>query len=693
MNLNLRLGRGSFHPAWLLLLLPPLLWPQDDNLTGIPWLLQFIGIIPILLILVPITGLARRQVTSLSQRLGKEFRAQMPGALLAIVAPSLLMMSGDRESAHHLATIAYVLGCAVLGATAFGAEFDQRTMGSLLTQPLRRGTLFTDKLVVLGLLLAVAASQFFLCDEVWARHEPRVWVEGMEATLAALSSFAAPPVIAFCTGPVLSLRTRNTLAGAVFTIAVPLVLILAGQLLLGQIWKGRHPDEELAEFAPQLEAWCWTVIPLYALISSWLGWSTFRSLELRGDQQSGGEAHPLSALMDRGLKAVWPHGGRSGTTMLLRKELRLQVVPWLVSTLLVLSWVLLWLARPEVTEATATARANVLNEFTLFLAFIFGGMNLLFIGSACIAEERQLGTLDWQLTCPATVRRQWWVKAGVAMALSLLLGLVLPTAMVFSMSGHARWAEMVPGETWQILVQVEAGLFVAALAIYGSSLSRNSIKAAFTTIGVGSAVVVLCIAAARLVLDGFEASQAELIRAWETDSLPPVTWPMDPDTVQSLGHLAATLTPILAIGMILWVSALNFRRGIPAGLALIWQWTKLTVGLVTLTSVGMTGMSFLLLGASHQNLAKTPHPRTRLQPVAPRPRAAGRGSAALGVEPGMAAHYGLTIRPGSAGTNGAVLSGLSSAELSRFLKDPVLAKRYGLMLGPTPSTNAPAPSK
>jgi ABC-type transport system involved in multi-copper enzyme maturation permease subunit len=691
MNLNLRLGRGSFHPAWLLLLLPPLLWPQDDSLIGIPWVLQFIGVIPILLILVPITGLARRQVTSLSLRLGKEFRAQMPGALLAIVAPSLLMMSGDRDGAHQLATTAYVLGCAVLGATAFGAEFDQRTMGSLLTQPLRRGTLFADKLLVLGLLLAVAASQYFLCDEVWVHHEPRVWVEGMEATLAALISFAGPPLIAFCTGPLLSLRTRNTLAGAVFTIAMPLVLILTGQVILGQTWKWRHPHEELAEFAPHLEAWCWTVLPLYALVSTWLGWFTFKTLELPGEERSGGEAHAVAVLMDRGLKAVWPHGGANGNAMLLRKELRLQVVPWLVSLLLLVSWALLWACRPDDTDPANPQRGSMISELTLSLAFIFGGMNLLFIGSACIAEERQLGTLDWQLTCPATVRRQWWVKAGVAMVLSLLLGLALPTAMVFSMSGHARWAEMVPGEPWQILVQVEVGLLVAALAIYGSSLSRNSIKAACTTMGVGAAVVVLCFAATRLVFDGFQGSQAELIRAWETDSLPPVTWPMDPDTVQSVGHLAATLTPILAIAMILSVSALNFRRGIPAGSALIWQWTKLTAGLVTLYTAVMTAMGFLLLEASHRNLAKTPHPRSRPQPAVRPPSAASRPPG-VNLSPEMASRYGLGTAAG-ASANGASLSGRTNTGVERYLREGALGKRYGLVIRPAPSTNPPAPSK
>ena len=692
MNLNLRLGRGSFHPAWLLLLLPPLLWPHDDSLVGIPWLLQFIGVIPILLILVPITGLARRQVTSLSQRLGKEFRAQMPGALLAIVAPSLLMMSGDRESAHHLATIAYILGCAVLGATAFGAEFDQRTMGSLLTQPLRRGTLYTDKLAVLGLLLAVAASQFFLCDEVWARYEPRVWVEGMEATLAALISFAAPPLIAFCTGPMLSLRTRNTLAGAVFTIALPLVLVLAGQLILGELWKWRHPREELAAFAPHLEAWCWTMIPLYALVSTWLGWSTFKSLELRGDQQAGSGTHPLAGLMDRGLKALWPHGGSGGTAMLIRKELRLQVVPWLVSTLLALSWALLWLARPDESDPTTTPRASVLNDFTLFLAVIFGGMNLLFIGSACVAEERQLGTLDWQLTCPATVRRQWWVKAGVALLLSLLLGMLLPTAMVFSLWGQTRWADILPKENWQILVQLEAGLILAALAIYGSSISRSTIKAGCTTIGFGAAVVAICVAAAKLVFDGFDAPAEELRRAWESDSLPPVTWIVDADTVQNVGQLAATLTPMLAIAAILWVAAINFRRGIPSGSALIWQWIKLSLGLVALTSVVMTGMGFLLLGAMHQNLAKTPRPPQRPKPVLRQPRASA-GAPRVSLDPEMAARYGLVTPSAGATTNGASLGGRTSTGVNRFLSDPALAKRYGLMLRPAPATNAPAPSK
>lgn len=692
MNLNLRLGRGSFHPAWLLLLLPPLIGPHALELLDAPWFFPLLSAIPILLILVPITGVARRHPTSLSLRLGKEFRTLLPGALLAIVVPSLLLLSGERYSGPELAFNAYILGCTLLGATAFGAEFEQRTIGSLLTQPVRRKTLYVDKLLVLGVLLLVAASQFYLGSLGTVSSRSNLAPDGIDAMTFTFLIFVAPPLLAFCTGPLLSLRTRSTVASAVFTVALPLGLVLIGQLLLGQIWKWRHPGQELSQFAPHLETWCWIVIPMYVVFSACLGWHTFKTLELQGDQQAGSGSHPLAGALDRLLRFAWPHRGGGGTAMLIRKELRLQVVPWLVTTLILGSWIVLWLAKPLEETLPNKDYTSQIKELALFLAVMLGGINLLFIGSACVAEERQLGTLDWQLTCPATVRRQWWVKVSVAMGLSVLLGIALPVLMIASIYGEPRWSEVLPKEQWQFFVQGCCGVGITALAIYGSSISRSTIKAASYTIGVGAGVIAILFETFKLVSDGFEARHLELDQAWESNSLPPVTWAIDPNTVQGTGEILAMLSPILLVTVFLWAASINFRRGIPSGLSLIWQWVKMALILATLTAFIMSVMGFLMVIQHHDALSKQSRPQPRPQVKKSQPQAAAPILKQPQIDPALAARYGLTLRAGGT-TNGATLSGSTNGAVARLNANSAMARRYGLEPRGVTPTNAPAPSK
>lgn len=708
MNLNLRLGRGSFHPAWFLLLLPPLLWRHDVTLLDQPWFLRPIGILPAILLLVPLSGFARRKQTSLSLRLSKEFRTQLPGALLAIVTPSLMFLSGDRDLAESISLFAYAAGCVFMGATSFGSEFEQRTIGGLLTQPYPRSKLYWDKLLVMGLLLAVAASQIVLGTLFAAKEVPSLTTDGLEPSLLFWVTFLAPPVFAFCSGPLLSLRTRSTLAGAVFTAAIPLVLILVGQLSLSLIWKLRHPGKELTDFAPHLGAWCYLILPLWLAFSAWFGWHTFKTLELRGEQLAGSGSHPLAGLLDGILRALWPSRNARGTAMLIRKELRLHVVPWLVTSLLVVVWGFIWFIKPTDPELATTSKLDFIKDFTLFIAVVFGGMNLIFIGSASIAEERQLGTLDWQLTCPATVRRQWWVKVGVTFVLSILLGLALPLLMVFSLYGAPRWAEILPN--WvQFAAQGGFGLGLIGVALYASSVSKSTIKAACSAIVLAAGIAGLVCGVTVLTIQQFDVPHAELDQFWQNNVLPPVPWTLNPLTCVNLATLAVPVAPIVLLSVLFWFAAFNFRRGAPSGYRLVGQLLKIGLILACINAVVATALGYLMLVSHHNNLAANPK-QVRVQRTQPRPQIRTQTNAQIMMDPALAKRYGLTTTPGTnrpagsnpagfmrrsglrSGTNGpATLQGNPGGAVE-FRMDPAMARRYGLTVRPQPSTNA-APAK
>ena len=73
---------------------------------------------------------------------------------------------------------------------------------------------------------------------------------------------------------------------------------------------------------------------------------------------------------------------------------------------------------------------------------VFGGLTVLYssvlallIGSIASAEERQLGTQEWQQLLPMASWKQWALKVGTAIGLSLLLGVALPAVILLKTTG------------------------------------------------------------------------------------------------------------------------------------------------------------------------------------------------------------------------------------------------------------------
>jgi hypothetical protein len=94
----------------------------------------------------------------------------------------------------------------------------------------------------------------------------------------------------------------------------------------------------------------------------------------------------------------------------------------------------------------------------------------LLAGSLASAEERQLGTLGWQVLLPIAAWRQWAVKAAVVLVLSLGFAIGVPAilyALFASGPGPVRLG-------WPPAAAIAA---VATVSLYASSLSTNGVRA------------------------------------------------------------------------------------------------------------------------------------------------------------------------------------------------------------------------
>ena len=146
---------------------------------------------------------------------------------------------------------------------------------------------------------------------------------------------------------------------------------------------------------------------------------------------------------------------------MVRKELHLQQLSFVVAAfhLVTTGGVLLWL------RVNPTVSTDVFFALTGMYA---AGLAML-IGSLASAEERHLGTIEWQLLLPISSRRQWAVKTAVVMALTLMLAVAVPAAYLHAMEGIAVRSEQ--------LLPLLMVLMLAVTSLYASSLSTSGVRA------------------------------------------------------------------------------------------------------------------------------------------------------------------------------------------------------------------------
>jgi hypothetical protein len=214
-----------------------------------------------------------------------------------------------------------------------------------------------------------------------------------------------PVLCAVFVAPWLTMACRNTIAGTVFTMAVPSAMLTAGEWLGAAIY---GPGREMEAFRI---AMLWRGTLGLCAIGAVAGWWMFMRLEaIEGQGQ------------DVSLPQWWrrPTAGRTKAPtfakrhpvwLLMKKELHLQQMALVVAGLYLLG------------------RIAFGGDAFVLLSFSYIGLMSLLIGSLASAGERQLGTLDWQVLLPLATSKQWAVKMAVVGGLVILLALGLPAVL------------------------------------------------------------------------------------------------------------------------------------------------------------------------------------------------------------------------------------------------------------------------
>jgi hypothetical protein len=406
----------------------------------------------------------------------KEIRALFPAwiaCMLTIVAALVVRDSAVRG----LGVFAYGLGSLLLGVQAIGHEYSHRTLPVLLAQPIGRRRLLVTKLAVLAAMLAgLGAAAWFVLGDDRAVLDP-FWRDPSVLGLVTLCAlFGAPWLTMMC---------RGALPAAVFTIALPAAMLILGDLTaaLADRFMGGVDFDRV-----KLAVFWWGVIAFCA-VGAFSGWRTFMGLQViegRDSELSMPDWTRDGETPDDQSASASPRR-RHPIWLLIKKELHLQQLTFVIVAIYLVFWGSLSLA---VWVSPDVPRYVIAPLTALYCALLS-----LLIGALASAEERQFGTLEWQVLMPMPMWKQWTVKAGVTLGLAMLLGIGLPVVlMLIDRSGGdpRNVARMLREFPLIVLLLTASTLYVSSLCASGVRalvLSLPAIAGAFLFFQAGLWVV------------------------------------------------------------------------------------------------------------------------------------------------------------------------------------------------------------
>lgn len=444
---------------------------------------------------------------------------------LAAVAAVIVAASLDVPFMPGIEIAAYLLGTVSLGALSMGQEYSHRTLPLWLSQPTPRARLFTLKFGVLAVTQVSLAALAVPVVGVNVPGMPPVW-------LAVL-----PPLCGICLAPWLTMVFRSPIAGAAFTLALPGTLMTgyATALLLAY---GHVPSGDA-----RMRVIEWGTLGLCAIGAS-LTWRTFERLEaIDGPGPATGLPRWLRRRAD--VAPALAAERRHPLWLLARKELNLQRMTAATAGLYGLGW----LATVALTSRVPDA-PTILGVLTVFYVLVVPVL----AGSLASAEERQHGTIEWQMLLPVSAATQWRVKIAVVWMLSLLLALGLPSVLLSLINPADHMASLAR------LPFILAVVAIATTSLYVSTLCDSSLRAALLSVLTLLVAMLPTSYVARWLLVSARPTSPllSLERLWRAGGYDPTV----------LGWLILALRLLLVAGTllpVLRVSLVNHRSAEPGG--------------------------------------------------------------------------------------------------------------------------------
>src|SRR5712671_3865680 len=305
--------------------------------------------------------------------------------------------------------LGFFIGLPLLATLSLGNEFQCRTIPLLLSQPVGRTEIWSEKIIVA--LAAVLSAASLFCITGWN-------VLQQDPAIGFISAALMIPMVASAT--FWTLLARSTLGG---------LALNALNAAIPVVWLNRRdwiPQSALTRSVTLFAVLCYSGVML------WLGRRRIARFEVTGgiagdDLLTAGPDFMPRALA--GILTEWFRSRPTGALLnLIRKEFRLLRPVWLISLLAIPIWISLPLFGH-------TSENESLPAILLFMAVAFTPLIAVLAGTLSLGEERTSGTHSLHLTLPVPSRRQWLIKLAMAMFTSLVCAALLPNlALIVSKS-------------------------------------------------------------------------------------------------------------------------------------------------------------------------------------------------------------------------------------------------------------------
>jgi ABC-type transport system involved in multi-copper enzyme maturation permease subunit len=423
------------------------------------------------------------------QLVEKDLRALLP--TWGLFAVSLIITGRLIGPAAGLCV--YLLGSTLLGALVVGHEYSHRTMAGLMALPIARHRVLLLKLAVLAVMLTAFAAVAALtgaASPTPADVDPAFRRSVLSGTLALV----LPPLSAICIAPWLTMIGRSPLAGAVFACATLCMIWVAGQTV-GFMRYGfdNGPFGQEGRLLATQIAWRGTLgACAIGIIGSWV---TFARLQATEHLSLANVLPPWLFKTSGGAKASATTSAarrRHWIVNTISKEVRLQLMAFIVAGLYLVMWLVIVRTRPMLPEPMQVPLAP--------LTGLYGAIIGLLIGSFSSAEERHLGMLAWHSLMPVSARRQWIVKLLSVLGLAVALGAGGPWVLQLITADLSPFSDFM--SVWQPVI-VGA---IAVASLYVSTLTSSGLRALVASVTVlGSGALVFSIVLRTLFAKSAEA--------------------------------------------------------------------------------------------------------------------------------------------------------------------------------------------
>ncbi|HOY60326.1 MAG TPA: hypothetical protein PK640_19580, partial [Verrucomicrobiota bacterium] len=222
-------------------------------------------------------------IPRLGMSVGKEVR-EVAGMWLFAMFSAVAVVAGalgNAEGIVLLGTLMSALLMIIMGAAVFGHEFAYRTVSLLLVQPVPRAVLWRRKMAVLAVAVGTVLTLLMIGAALVSFDRGRELL--VPLAIIGLGGAVGGLLVA----PWYTLACRSTLAGAVFTLAMPAAAFLIGFLAsLARFGSESEWQPEAVEFRMLVSV---LLIAAQCLAGPFLAFRWFRRLE--GIDTSGQALH------------------------------------------------------------------------------------------------------------------------------------------------------------------------------------------------------------------------------------------------------------------------------------------------------------------------------------------------------------------------------------------------------------------